>query len=261
MTEVKLRQAFQAMPEPASTFSQVEDKAYHKTRKTTTYTRQHRRATAIIVCAFLIFGCTVAAATTEVNYSAWATRSTSFWDAGRIADKLGIVLPEALGDSLFCEITTMHVVPEGTTYLQALFKSAYRWYDVDYGVRTDNAEPFVTNDEYSIAIGSTKGELWSYVFSLDETGAWALDDTLPGSYKTQEYNGVTLQIGTTVQYDRENDSKIFCYHHRVIWVDRNNNTVFVLRKSCYAEEEKADLFPEELIAFAKEIIDINSPTA
>ena len=261
MIETKLHQAMQAGPEPVTNYSQIEELTRKKTRKTTLYSRRIRMTVAFAVCTLFLLGTVAMAATTEVNYSAWATRSDSFWSANRIADKLGISLPEALDDSPFCEITTLYVVPEGTTYLDAITAPIYRWYDVDYGVQKivqeDNSKTTEVYDDYSIAFGSTEGELWRYVFSLDASGTWVPDNMLPGSYRTEEYNDITLQIGTWVQYDSENEEEIFSYHHKVIWVDTNNHTVFSLRKSFYAEEDTADRLPAEMIEFAKSIIDLN----
>ena len=263
MIESKLHQAVQTLPVPTSTFSQIQEKAYQTQRRSSFGVRQYRRVAALLVCVVLLMGGAAIAATTEVDYSAWATRSSAFSDCVGIADKLGIILPENIGDSPFREVTTLYVVPEGTTYLEALCTPTYQWYDVDYGVqeiiRTEHSETIEASDEYSLAFGSTDGELWRYVFSLDEYGTWAPDNTLPGSYQTEEYKGITLQRGTTVHYSAESDSEIFSYQHKVIWVDTTHNVVFVLNKSFYAEEDAADKFPDKMIEFAKSIIDQNTP--
>lgn len=222
----------------------------------------------MLVCAFLLIGSAMVAATTEVNFSAWANRSSTFEDARAIADELGIVLPETLDHSPFYNITTMHVVPEGTTYLEALNTPVYRWYSADYGIQdvvreynSDSpdsgfSESTVVYDEYTISFGSTDNELYKYVFSLDESGARILEDVLPGSYRTEMYNGITMQIVTDVQYD-DDTGEAFAYHHRVLWIDANNHAVFSLHKSFYAEENTADQLPAEMLEFAKSIIDIN----
>jgi len=263
MIESKLYQAAQALPTPTSTFAQIQQKASRNQRSLFAVVRQYRRVAAILVCTILLMGITTIAATTEVDYSAWASRSREFVDCVRIADKLGITLPQSIGDSPFREVTTLYVVPEGTTYIEALSTPIYRWYDVEYGVqnivRTEHSETIEVNDEYSFAFGSADGDLCGYVFSLDESRTWALDNTLPGSYQTEEYKGVTLQMGTIVHYNVESDSDIFSYHHKVIWVDTNLNVVFVINKSFYAEENAADKFPDKMIEFAKSIIDQNTP--
>lgn len=271
MIESRLYRAAQLLPEPTSTFFQIEEKAHRNRKVSSFYTRPYRRVAAIAACVFLLMSVSVAvAATTEVNYSAWAMRSNAFSDVEKIGEKIGIVLPEILDDSPFYNITTMYVAPEGTTYLDALINPAYPWYSVDYGVQdvvrkynsdepdSGFSETTVVYDEYSLSFGSTENELYKYVFSLDESGTRILENALPGSYRTEEYNGVTMQIVTDVQYDRENSNVIFAYHHRVIWVDANNHAVFSLHKSFYAEEETADQLPGEMIEFVKEIIDMNT---
>ncbi len=270
MIENRLYKAAQLLPEPTSTFVNIEEKAYRNRKVTSFHTLQYRRVAAIVACVFLLMSISVAvAATTEVNYSAWAKRSNAFYDVEKIGESIGIVLPEVLDDSPFYNITTMYVAPEGTTYLDALSNPAYPWYSVDYGVQdvvrkynsdkpgSGFSESSVVYDEYSLSFGSTENELYKYVFSLDESGTWTHENTLSGSFRTEEYDGVTMQIVTYVQYDLENSNEIFAYHHKVIWVDANNHAVFSLHKSFYAEEEAADQLPAELIEFAKVIIDMN----
>jgi len=270
MIESKLLQAAQLLPEPASTFFQIEEKAYRNRKVSSVNTCQYRRVAAIVACVFLLMSVSIAvAATTEVNYSAWAKRSNTFRDVEKIGENIGIVLPENLGDSPFYNITTMYVAPEGTTYLDALTNPAYPWYSVDYGVQdivreynsyepdSGFSESTVVYDAYSVSFGSTENELYKYVFSLDESGTRMLKNALPGSYRTEEYKNITMQIVTGIQYDGENESDIFAYHHRVIWVDTINHAVFSLHKSFYAEEKAADQIPGEMIEFAKDIIDLN----
>lgn len=260
MIESRLYKAAQLLPEPTSTFFQIEEKAYQNRKVSSFNTRQYRRVAAIVACVFLFMSVSVAvAATTEVNFSAWASRSNDYNHVEKIADKLGVALPETLDDSPFYNITTMCVAPEGTTYLDALSNPAYPWYSVDYGIQdvvrkyasdepdSDFSESSVVYDEYSISFGSTENELYKYVFSLDESRTRILENALSGSYRTEEYNGITMQIVTDVQYDSENVSKIFAYHHRVIWVDTNNHAVFSLHKLFYVEEEAADQLPAEMI--------------
>lgn len=270
MIESKLYNAAQKLPEPATEFSRIEERAHRDQKKSVFNFHQYRRVAAMLVCAFLLMGGTVAAATTEVDYSAWATHSVSFSDVERMTDKVGVVLPEALDDSPFYNITSMYVAPEGRTYLDAIRKPSYPWYSVDYGVQDvvrvyDSDEPGsgysesgVVYDEYSVSFGSTDNELFRYVFSLDENGTRVYENTIPGSYRTEEYNGITMQIVTDVQYEADDDSKVFAYHHRVIWVDEENHAVFSLHKSFYADEAGADQLPAEMIEFAKEIIDMNA---
>ena len=266
MIEQKLYRAAQALPTPKTDFREIVNIADQNKKNQTVYTGRCRKAAVILVCVLLLLGSAGVAATTEVNYSAWATHSGSFEDAHNIAAELGVVLPEALGSSPFYNITTMYVAPEGTTYFDALANPDYPWHSVDYGVQKivreyDSEEPgsgfsetSVVYDEYGLSFGSTDTVLFRYVFALDETGTRILENAIPGSYRTEEYNGITMQIVTEVQYDSE---EIFAYHHRVIWVDSDHHAVFSLHKSFYADEDAADQFPDEMIVFAKGIIDEN----
>lgn len=269
MIENMLYQAAQSLPTPKTIFCEIEIKAEIIKRQQSYHIRRYRMVAAMLVCAFLLMGSAAVAATTEVNYSAWAMRSNAFRDAEIIGEKMGIVLPESLDDSPFYNVTTMYVAPEGTTYLDALINPAYPWYAADYGVQdvvreysSDGSDggsstSSVVYDEYSLAFGSTENELYKYVFSLDESGTLILEDSLSGSYRTEEYKGTRMLIVTEAQYDRDNGNDVFAYHHRIIWVDEENHAVFSLHKSFYADENAADQLPEEMIAFVKEIIDMN----
>jgi len=269
MIESKLYQAAQSLPTPNTSFFEIENKVNLSKKNQAYRPRRYRMVAAILACVFLLMGSAMVAASTEVNLSAWANRSGTFEDASAIADELGIVLPETLDHSPFYNITTMHVVPEGTTYLEALNTPVYRWYSADYGIQnvvceynSDSpdsgfSESTVVYDEYTISFGGTDNELYQYVFSLDESGNRILDDALSGSYYTEAYNGITLQIFTDMQYD-DDTGEVFAYHHRVLWIDTSNHAVFSLHKSFYAEENAADQLPAEMLEFAKTIIDINN---
>ena len=269
MIEDKLYQASLTLPEPSSSFAQIEEKANLSKISRSFYTRRYRMAAAVFAGVFLLLGGVVLAATTEVDYSAWATHSNAFSDVNKIAATLGVVLPEALDDSPFYNFTTMHVAPEGTTYLAAVTNPAYPWYSVDYGVQrvvreyhSDSpdsgfSESTVVYDPYSVSFGSTEHELFRYVFSLDTSGNRILENALPGSYRTEDYHGIRMQMVTDVQYDSGPGSEVFAYHHRVIWVDTDENVVFSLHKSSQADENMAALFPNEMITIAKAMIDMN----
>lgn len=272
MIESKLYHAAQIMPQPKSSFSQIEERAGKVQPNSTFQLPQYRKVAAILVCVLLLTASVTVAATVEVNYSAWANRSASYSDVVKVTEKVGVILPKALDDSPFYRMTTMYVAPEGTTYLEALTNPAYPWYSVHYGVQdvvreynsddpnSGYSESSVVYDEYSISFGSTDHELFRYVFGLDENNVRILDNAVPYSYQTEEYLGITMQIVTEV-YDSNNGNETFAYHHRVIWVDTNQHAVFVLHKCSYAEEFAADQMPGEMIEFAKSIIEMNNPIA
>ena len=269
MIESKLYQAAQSLPVPQSAFLEIETKANTGKQSISLRIPRYRMVATICACLVLLLGCVTVAATKEADFSAWASRSDTFDDVKEIADKLEIVLPDTLGDSPFYNVTTMYVVPQGTTYLEAFNTPAYKWYSLDYGVQdiireynsedpdSGFSESPVVYDEYSLSVGSTDNELFKYVFSLDESGARILDDTLPDSYRTEIYNGITMQTVTDVQYD-DDTGEVFAYHHHVLWIDASNHAVFSLHKSFCAEEDAADQFSPEMLEFAKSIIDINN---
>lgn len=269
MIESKLYQAAQALPTPKTSFCEIENKARISKNNQTFRLRRYRMVAAMLVCAFLLMGSAVVAATTEVNYSAWAKHSGQFSDAEVAAEKVGVTLPEAINDSPFYNITTMYVAPEGTTYLDALKNPAYPWYSVNYGIQnvvreyysdkpdSGYSESIDIDDKYSLSFGSTDNKLFRYVFGLNENGDRILENAIQGSYQTVEHNGLTMQIVSDVQYDAENSNEVFAYHHRIIWIDEENHAVFCLNKAFYADENAADQMPKEMIDLAKEIIDMN----
>lgn len=269
MIELKLYQAAQTLPIPKTSFCEIEDKARISKDYQSFRIHRYRMVTVMLVCACLLMVSVAVAATTEVNYSAWAKHSNEIDDVKKIGENIGVVLPKAMDDSPFYNITTMYVAPEGTTYMDALANPAYPWYAVDYGVQdvmrgyhsdkpdSGFSESSVVYDKYSLSFGSTGNELFRYVFSLDETGTRILENALPDSYRTEEYNGITMQIVTDVQYDRDDKSEVFAYHHRIVWIDEENHAVFCLHKSFYGDEIAADQLPEEMVEFAKMIIDMN----
>ena len=207
---------------------------------------QHRRIAGLFAGVFLLAGCTVIAATTEVDYGAWASHSGDFSKAESISEELGITIPESLDGNVFCNITTGYVVPHGTSYLEALITPAYQWYSVDYG--SDGAE--------SLSFGSTKDELYQYCFDLNSENIWSPEHLQSGRLRTEEYKGITLQTGTVVYNDR-NDDSISGFIPHVVWVDEKNSAVFSLSGPA-CDESNAGQITDHLTETAKEIIDINT---
>lgn len=166
--------------------------------------------------------------------------------AESISEELGITIPESLDGNVFCNITTGYVVPHGTSYLEALITPAYQWYSVDYG--SDGAE--------SLSFGSTKDELYQYCFDLNSENIWSPEHLQSGRLRTEEYKGITLQIGTVVYNDR-NDDSISGFIPHVVWVDEENSAVFSLSGPA-CDESNAGQITDHLTETAKEIIDINT---
>lgn len=253
MIEAALQEAVQLLPQPKSDFHLIEARCRDRQSKSRNKFPKRRKLAAVFACIVLLLGCTTAAATTHTSYGAWATSSKSYADVKRISKKLGIIIPDHLSDSPFYSLTTMHVVPEGISFLEAIFSSSYRWYGIDFGyqevVPAQGASGTAMHTDYSLSLGRTDNELWKYCFDLDDNGNWPLNGTLPGSYQVTEYEGCTLQMGTRIL---EGDCLTDRYHHRVIWTDPTSQTVFSLRKSTSTEQ-----FPQELLTLSKNIIDLN----
>ena len=198
MIEDRLYEAVQELPVPTVSFTAVKERAARQKNVSGFQFIQHRGIAGLFAGVFLLAGCTVIAATTEMDYGAWASHSGDFSKAEAISDELGITIPESLDGNAFCNITTGYVVPHGTSYLEALITPAYQWYSVDYG----------TDDAKSLAFGSTKDALYQYCFDLNSESIWSPERLQSGSLRTEEYKGITLQIGTVISYSDEIDDSI-----------------------------------------------------
>ena len=179
--------------------------------------------------------------------SCWPSHSVDFSKAETVSGDLGITIPESLDGNAFCNITTGYVVPDGTSYLEALITPAYRWYSVDYG----------TDRTWSLTFGTTKDDLYHYCFDLDSENVWSPGRLLPGSRRTEEYKGITMQVGTVINYNGKGDGRTSGFIPQVIWVDAENSTVFSLSAPA-CDESDMDQITDHLTKTAKEIIDINT---
>lgn len=247
MIEDRLYEAVQELPVPTVSFTAVKERAARQKNVSGFQFIQHRRIAGLFAGVFLLAGCTVIAATTEVDYGAWASHSGDFSKAETISDELGITIPESLDGNDFCNITTGYVVPHGTSYLEALITPAYRWYSVDYG--TDGAG--------SLTFGSTKDELYQYCFDLNSENIWSPGHLQSGSRRTEEYKGITMQIGTVISYNEGSDDSISGFIPHVVWVDEENSTVFLLSAPA-CDESNTDQITVHLTETAKEIINMNT---
>ena len=76
MIEDRLYEAVQELPVPAVSFTAVKERAARQKNVSRFQFIQHRRIAGLFAGVFLLAGCTVIAATTEVDYGAWATPSS-----------------------------------------------------------------------------------------------------------------------------------------------------------------------------------------
>ncbi len=194
------------MPTAKSTFYEITQRASSVKRKS----RFGKRTVVLTLVMILVCGA-VFAGVAQADFSAWADYSNDYSDVVEISGKLGITVPEKLSDSPFYDISTLYVVPEGTSWLEALKAPAYKWYSVQYGieniVHAEDGKGYSPelNDKIILSFGDINNELWEYVFY---TGDACIDEV--------EYEGVVLRITADV----ENNCA-------VRWVD--NNVVYVLR--------------------------------
>ena len=247
MIEDRLYEAAQELPVPACSFTAVKERAARQETGSRFQLIHHRKIAGIFAGVFLLTGCTVIAATTEADYGAWASHSVDFSKAETVSGDLGITIPESLDGNAFCNITTGYVVPDGTSYLEALITPAYRWYSVDYG----------TDRTWSLTFGTAKDDLYHYCFDLDSENVWSPGRLLPGSRRTEEYKGITMQVGTVINYNGKGDDRTSGFIPQVIWVDAENSSVFSLSAPA-CDESDMDQITDYLTETAKEIIDINT---
>ena len=249
MIEAQLRQAIQALPEPKGSFAAVLQAASERRRPVFPVLR--RRGVAVLVCALLLLGCTAVAASTEVATGAWAVRSERA-DAADVGGALGLALPEALRESSLQAVTTMYVVPHGTTYLEALLSPAYRWYSLEYGGENSGG------GSLTLAVGPLEGELWAQCFAMDAHGRWSGTGVLPASRRVESCRGLTLEAGTVPSYTAQDSGVVSGYQHTVTWLDRDCGAVFALSRLLPAGQG-AEEFPDDLLSLAREIVELNRP--
>ncbi|MBE6037664.1 MAG: hypothetical protein E7218_00455 [Anaerofustis stercorihominis] len=250
MIETKLRNAVEKLPQAKSTFYDVSQRAGSKRKLSNT----GKRAALLAVVMILVCG-VVFAGVTEADFGAWVTHSDSYTDAAKIADEIGITLPEHLGDSPFYNITTMYVVPDGTSYLEALTTPVYKWYSADFGIKTVEYDGDgrgyspVVYDSITLSFGDTENEMWKYVFGANADGSWSSDDY--DNVSMIEYEGITIQLSEKTLYSAEGD-ELSDIGYRIKWVDSRNNSVFVLHMSGSPYDGA-----EEIIGIANSIITVN----
>ncbi len=251
MIETKLKNAAEKLPQTKSTYYDVMKKA--ETNRNPG--RIGKRAAVFAVAMILVCG-VVFAGVTEADYSAWAAYSSEYTDAVKVANEVGITIPEQLCDSPFYNIATMCVVPDGTSYLEALTIPVYRWHSAAFGTETieydDNGKgcsPAVVN-RITLSFGSTENELWKYVFGADDDGSWNTDDNY-NNVTTFELEETTLQLSEKKLYSPDGD-ELSVIDYTVRWVDFSNNAVFVLHMSG-SPDDGADAAVE----IAREIISAN----
>lgn len=255
--ENKLINAAALLPEPELDFQTIE----RRMKVTVKPTRNTGRALRIVLAAVLAAVLLCGMGWTKLQYSMWSLGySRAYSDLENAAERYGIVLPESLGGTPFCEYNIYGVVPKNAPWVTALLNPSYKPRSVTYGwwVKTilPNSDGELngggvarwTETDLGLNFGTTKNDLWRYYFEYDESGLWTGCE-VPESYEVIEYKGFTLQVGDTFSY-----SEIVGYNRYtrwVHWVDEEKQVVFSIHERDYAD-------PDRVVECAKLIIDLNS---
>ena len=259
MMEQKLRNAAEQMPEPKTTFLEIGRKACQPKPGPTSF--RTRRIAIAALCVVLLLA-TACAAATGLQYTGMVSPLVTRSGVERALD---IELPSDLDDSPCYEVISVNVVPEGTNDILGRLFPDYRWYSLNYGVIETVRETYSdeqgngyaewteTRDKWDLTVGGLDNDLWQHCFSLNADGTLAPDNQMTLT-RTEQYRGITLQIGVWPITDWENPDQITSYLHKIVWVDWEAGAVFD-----FDTYRPTDEFPEELLQFTKAIIDLNHP--
>ena len=251
--EEKLKAAANQLPLPTTDFLAVEERSKASDR----ISRIRRRWIPVLLTILILMtGCTIAAATTEVNHSAWVDPIVHGWGAVKQElKKVDYTLPKTLGEAPFSQSEFMYFCPPGTSWLGAILNPSYKPTIVTYGSRDST--------EMELMFGSTLNKYCHQWWELEEDyEPWFMrhENLLEGTGERLEYEDNILYTGTLVYkggmatyYDAEGNptTKVFDdrYKRCVLWVDTQRNLACCLA----SEEVEADT----LLQYAKEIIDLN----
>ena len=248
MTEQKLILAAEALPTPKTEFAAIVHNAESLMAPTRPVFRW-KRAIALMLSLLLLGGCAAGA----VNYSYWAgpTWYHSYSDAARLSAQLNALVPEELGSSPFYDVTTIHTTTQDDFWMLSWLFYRYKTVALQYGTEgivtvTVNGKPEeahgVLNNIY-LQFGSTENELWRDIFPFTDEGIWCDEKLTPDTYASESYKSTTLHSGILTI----NSSKL----NKVIWIDESLHVCFMMSSSDYTIDE--------LLAFSKDVIDLNHP--
>lgn len=258
MIEQKLKLAAASLPEPTMDFLSIEENAKKGQHRADFLYRRGKAVFLSIVIILSLCGGVTVLAITEVpmttEYGAWT--GSGLLNTIYQSRMVDIKLPKEFLGVPLRQTETMSVVPHGTTYLEAMLGEAYipfrsnyyterkiEYVDDSSGEAIMQTETIKENN-ISVSIGTTENDVWKYYFSFNNDGIWCSEYLLPETYYTAQYEGYTLQLGTTYsQYD-ETDLT-----HWIHWVDEARNVCVGIT----ADVENLG----ELEAYAQVIIDLN----
>ena len=267
MIEKKLQQAADSLPENFSDFSAVENRIAAKSNRPRPV-RRRRLAIAMVLVALLV-GCM------SVTVPEYHLYNGNWWhfipgvhfdpadefdlhdnQTRKAARKLGITLPETLGGHPIINFSrnnlTTREVPLWYAWIwpDYLYFSSFYGYDAEVPlVMEDGTETFAQSSVgVDVTYGPTDDEIWRRQFGFDENDVFLATNITLANLPVEEiydleYEDIPLYVGRITISIRKQPLWV------VTWVDHDHGVVFSI--DGYYET------PDDLIEFAKEIIDLN----
>ena len=246
MIEQKLALASESLPTPQTDFASIVHTADLLTAPQAASPRW-KRAIALIVVLVLLGGCAAGAVT--YTYAAGPTWYNSYEDAVKLSARINVLVPESLNEkSPFYDVTTIHTTTQNRFWMLSWFFYRYKTVALQYGtegtyVNDEGTTGYTIFDNVYFQFGSTENELWRDIFPFNDDGIWCHEELDPSTYASTNYKDFQLQSGTLV--------RPWVRMNTIIWIDRELNVCFMISSSDYTTDE--------LLVFAKEIVDLNHP--
>ncbi len=264
MIEKKLQSAADSLPIPRGNFPEVENAVNQMQTKPKSAPR--KRLIAALVLVLLLVGCM------SVTVPEYHLYNGNWWNfipgdpteeyglhndrTMKAAEELGITLPETLGGYPIIAFSRYNLTTREVPLCYAWIWPDYLYFSSYYGVEMEeprispegNKSTYRWNAGTEVTYGPTDHEVWRRQFGFDESDVYTAGDyTLANHPVTEitslEYEGITVYVGQIGISFRE------LPRWSVTWVDCENGVVFSL--DGYYET------PDDMIGFAKQIIDLN----
>ena len=229
--EQKLLEAAAGLPCADLTFEVIQAKVMPRKWKPL------NRVLKFAIAAVLILSlCISGLAYAKTNYSMWV--GPDIVTLGGITRSTGYSLPRTLGGVGFWSARKLYLVYEGTSQLDSLMHPLYTVCEASYGANEKDVDGrYHQKTYYTVHVCKTDDPLWRHFTGFTEDDAWAPANLNADSYDTAEYNGFTLQMGTTTR-------------NHVYWIDTTHNVCIGVSSDVYSLEQ--------LEQIAHQIIDFNS---
>lgn len=235
--ENKLYQTAGALPETTLAFESIRNNTVSKVRKCVPGILKFAIAVILIV-SISITGLAYA----KTNYSMWVGLDIRTLQGIKWATDY--TLPARLGGIGFWSANKLYLVHEGTSQLESALHPLYVVWEANYGKAvTGEGEQAGMEQQiyYTVYVSTMDDELWRHFIGFTEDDIWSPATLNQSSYYTVDYNGLTLQLGTTGESER-------CH---VYWVDYGREVCIGI---CSSEVNSLTTLEE----IAKEIIDLNT---